>query len=157
MLGSPGGAWNRGMSSAIERLIEEFNKLPGIGKKTAQRLTFHLLKVPAEEANALAGAIVEIKKKVAFCSECSNLTEVDPCTICGDPRRDHRFLCVIEEPGDVLPIEKTGKYRGLYHVLMGVISPLDGIGPDDLTIGRLLDRLKKGSFQEVILATNATR
>lgn len=145
------------MSSAIERLVEEFNKLPGIGKKTAQRLTFHLLKAPKEEAASLAEAIGEIKEKISFCSECSNLTEVDPCIICGDPKRDHRFLCVIEEPSDVGPIERTGKYRGLYHVLMGVISPLDGVGPDDLTTDRLIRRVKDGSFQEVIVATNPTR
>jgi recombination protein RecR len=145
------------MSAAIDRLIEEFNKLPGIGKKTAQRLTYYLLKVSVEDAMALADAISEIKEKITFCSECSNLTEVDPCAICSDPKRDNRFLCVIEEPSDVGPIERTGTYRGLYHILMGVISPLDGIGPDDLTTARLIERIKKGSFQEVILATNPTR
>jgi len=145
------------MSSAIERLIEEFNKLPGIGKKTAQRLTFHLLKTSKEEADSLAEAIREIKEKISFCSECSNLTEIDPCAICKDPRRDSRFLCVIEEPSDVEPLERTGKYRGLYHVLMGVISPLDGKGPDDLTTDHLINRVKEGGFKEVIVATNPTR
>jgi recombination protein RecR len=146
-----------GMASVIDTLIEEFNKLPGIGKKTAQRLTYHLLKASSEEAIALSDAIREIKEKISFCSRCSNLTEIDPCAICGDAKRDHRYLCVIEEPSDIGPIERTGSYRGLYHVLMGVISPLDGVGPDDLTIDRLLDRLKSGSFQEVIVATNPTR
>ena len=145
------------MPSVIDALIDEFNKLPGIGRKTAQRLTYHLLKASKEEAIALSDAIREIKEKVSFCSECSNLTEIDPCAICGDARRDHRFLCVLEEPSDIGPIERTGAYRGLYHVLMGVISPLDGVGPDDLTIDRLLERVKAGSFQEVIIATNPTR
>ncbi len=145
------------MSNVIERLIGEFSKLPGIGNKTAQRLTYHLLKVPADDALALAEAIAEIKEKIRFCSECSNLTEIDPCAICSDSRRDSRFLCVVEEPGDVGPIERTGRFRGLYHVLMGVLSPLDGIGPDELTTNSLVERVKKGSFQEIILATNPTR
>jgi recombination protein RecR len=145
------------MTSSIERLIDEFTRLPGIGRKTAQRLTFHLLKAPAEEARNLAGAIQDIKEKVTFCSECSNLTEIDPCEICTDPGRDHRLLCVVEEPGNIAPIERTGRYRGQYHVLMGVISPLDGIGPNDLTTDRLIKRVKEGGFQEVILATNPTR
>ncbi len=145
------------MSTVIETLIEELNRLPGIGRKTAQRLTFHLLKVSVAEAGALAKAIRDIKEKIFFCSECSNLTEVDPCPICSDTRRDQRFLCVVEEPGDVGPIEKTGSYRGLYHILMGVISPLDGIGPDNLTVEGLIGRVKAGHFQEVIIATNPTR
>lgn len=145
------------MSIVIEKLIEELSKLPGIGRKTAQRLAYHILKSSVEEALGLAEAIREIKEKIIFCSECSNLTEVDPCTICSDPRRDHCFLCVVEEPSNVGPIDKTGKYHGLYHVLMGVISPLDGIGPDNLTIRHLIERVKAGHFKEVILATNPTR
>ena len=145
------------MSAVIEKLIEEFNRLPGIGRKTAQRLTFHLLKVSAEDAAVLAEAIRDIKEKISFCSECYNLTEVDPCVMCSDSRRDRRFICVVEEPSDVGPIERTGTYRGLYHNLMGVISPLDGVGPDNLTIDHLIKRIETGNFQEVIIATNPTR
>ncbi|MBM3135505.1 MAG: recombination protein RecR [Chloroflexi bacterium] len=143
----------------VARLIEEFTKLPGIGPKTAQRLTFFLLRAPAEEAKALAEAILRMKERVTFCSVCYNITETDPCRICAGDERDRSVICVVEEPLDVLALERTGSYEGLYHVLHGAISPVDGIGPDDLRIDGLLRRLQGagGSAQpirEVILATN---
>jgi recombination protein RecR len=136
----------------VARLIEEFNKLPGIGPKTAQRLTFHLLRMPAEEARGLAEAIVEVKERIGFCSTCFNITESDPCWICRGAR-DRSMICVVEEPLDVLALERTGHYKGLYHVLHGAISPMEGIGPEELRIRELLGRLGEG-VQEVILATN---
>jgi recombination protein RecR len=136
----------------VARLIEEFNKLPGIGPKTAQRLTFHLLRMPAEEARGLAEAIVEVKERIGFCSTCFNITESDPCWICRGAR-DRTMICVVEEPLDVLALERTGKYKGLYHVLHGAISPMEGVGPEELRIRELLGRLGDG-VQEVILATN---
>ena len=136
----------------VARLIEEFNKLPGIGPKTAQRLTFHLLRMPAEEARGLAEAIVEVKERIGFCSTCFNITESDPCWVCRGAR-DRSMICVVEEPLDVLALERTGKYKGLYHVLHGAISPMEGIGPEELRIRELLGRLGEG-VQEVILATN---
>ena len=136
----------------VARLIEEFNKLPGIGPKTAQRLTFHLLRMPAEEARGLAEAIVEVKERIGFCSICFNITESDPCWICRGAR-DRSMICVVEEPLDVLALERTGHYKGLYHVLHGAISPMEGIGPEELRIRELLGRLGEG-VQEVILATN---
>jgi recombination protein RecR len=136
----------------VARLIEEFNKLPGIGPKTAQRLTFHLLRMPAEEARGLADAIVEVKERIGFCSTCFNITESDPCWVCRGAR-DRSMICVVEEPLDVLALERTGHYKGLYHVLHGAISPMEGIGPEELRIRELLGRLGEG-VQEVILATN---
>ena len=136
----------------VARLIDEFNKLPGIGPKTAQRLTFYLLRMPAEEARALADAIVEVKERIGFCSTCFNITESDPCWICRGAR-DRSMICVVEEPLDVLALERTGHYKGLYHVLHGAISPMEGIGPEELRIRELLGRLGEG-VQEVILATN---
>ncbi len=143
----------------VARLIEEFTKLPGIGPKTAQRLTFFLLRAPAEEAKALAEAILRMKERVTFCSVCYNITETDPCRICAGDERDRSIICVVEEPLDVLALERTSSYEGLYHVLHGAISPVDGIGPDDLRIDGLLRRLQGtgGSappVREVILATN---
>lgn len=138
----------------VARLIEEFNKLPGIGPKTAQRLTFHLLRVPADEARELAQAILEVKEKVIFCSTCFNITEQDPCIICSGTERDGSVLCVVEEPLDVLALERTGEYKGLYHVLHGAIAPMEGIGPEDLKTRELLRRLADASVKEVILATN---
>jgi recombination protein RecR len=140
-------------------LIEEFTKLPGIGPKTAQRLTFFLLRAPAEEAKALAEAILRMKERVTFCSVCYNITETDPCRICAGDERDRSLICVVEEPLDVLALERTGSYEGLYHVLHGAISPVDGIGPDDLRIDGLLRRLpgaggSASPVREVILATN---
>ena len=141
--------------SAIEELVAELAKLPGIGRKTAQRLTFHLLKQPPEAAERLAEAIRRVRGQVVACGTCGNLADEDPCPICRDPRRDATLLCVVEESGDVGAIERAGRYRGLYHVLGGRISPLDGIGPDELHVDRLLARLANGSeVREVIVATN---
>ena len=138
----------------IGKLIEEFNKLPGIGPKSAQRLTYYLLQAPPEEAEALANAIRDIKERISLCSVCFNITDSNPCAICRDKERDHSKICVVEEAIDILPLERTRKYQGLYHVLHGVISPCDGISPEDLKTGELLSRLNTGSVTEVILATN---
>jgi recombination protein RecR len=145
-----------GLIAPVARLIEEFGKLPGIGTKTAQRLTYHVLRTQPEEARALAAALVAIKDEVAYCSVCCNITEVgnDPCTICADPRRDASRICVVEEPLDVLAIERTGEFRGRYHVLHGAISPIDGIGPERLKTRELFQRVGTESVEEVILATN---
>jgi recombination protein RecR len=138
----------------VSRLIEELGKLPGIGPKSAQRLTYYLLRAPQEDAQALAQAILEVKERIVLCSVCQNITDSDPCSICRDEQRDHGIICVVEEPLDILALERTGSYKGLYHVLHGVISPMDGIGPDDLKVQELLARLKGGEVQEVIMATN---
>jgi len=138
----------------VMQLIDEFHKLPGIGPKTAQRLTYYLIRMPEEEARALAEAILAIKDKIVLCSTCQNITDSDPCLICRNDRRDRSQICVVAEPLDILPLERTGSYRGLYHVLHGAISPADGIGPDDLKMKELLDRLKGDAVSEVILATN---
>lgn len=138
----------------IARLIEEFNKLPGIGPKSAQRLTYHLLQVPTEKAEALAEAIRAVKEKLGLCSICFNIADSDPCSICRNGERDQTKICVVEEPIDILPLERTKKYKGLYHVLHGVIAPADGIGPEELKIKELLSRLNGGLVTEVILATN---
>ena len=136
------------------RLIEEFHKLPGIGPKTAQRLTYYLIRMPEEEARALAEAILAVKDRIVLCSAYQNITDSDPCLICRNDKRDRSQVCVVAEPLDILPLERTGGYKGLYHVLHGAISPADGIGPDDLKMKELLDRLKDGEVSEVILATN---
>jgi len=138
----------------ISRLIEEFNKLPGIGPKSAARLTYYLLRMPKEEVLALAEAIIAVKEKTVLCSSCQNITDSNPCAICSSQERDHSIICVVKEPLDILALERTGQYKGLYHVLHGVISPMDGVGPDDLKIKELLHRLKSDSVKEVILATN---
>jgi len=138
----------------VGRLIEALQRLPGIGPKTAQRLTFFLLKRPAEEVTALAESLTQLKALIVHCSVCFNVTEADPCRICGDPRRDARSLCIVEEPNDLLALEKTGSYRGRYHVLLGALSPLDGIGPEDLKVRELLIRLERDPVEEIILATN---
>jgi len=138
----------------VSRLIEEFHKLPGIGPKSAQRLTYHLVRMPEEEARALAEAILAVKEKIVLCSTCQNITDSDPCLICQGEGRDQTKICVVEEPLDILPLERTREYKGLYHVLHGVISPMDGIGPDDLKIKELLSRLQGSEVEEVILATN---
>jgi len=146
-----------GFGSAAEpvsRLIEEFHKLPGIGPKSAARLTYHLLRMPEDQARSLAEAIIAVKERITLCSLCQNLTDSDPCAICRSNERDRTMICVVEEPLDILALERTRGYNGLYHVLHGVISPIEGIGPDDLKIGELLARLKDGSVAEVILATN---
>ena len=139
---------------ALERLISEFAKLPGIGRKTAQRLTFFLLKEDGERASSLAEAILALKERVKYCSVCFNITEEDPCPICRDPRRDRSTICVVEEPSDLMAIERLGVYKGVYHVLGGALSPLDGVGPDDLRIKELMSRLGEGKVREVIIATN---
>jgi len=141
-------------AAPLARLIEEFYRLPGIGPKSAQRLAYYLLRMPASDAHSLAEAIVEVKDKVTLCSVCQNVTEVDPCRICTDSARDRSLMCVVEEPLDILALERTGSYHGLYHVLHGAISPMDGIGPDDLKVRELLDRLRDGETKEIILATN---
>ncbi len=138
----------------VARLIEAFHKLPGIGPKSAQRLTYYLLRVPEEEARTLARAIVELKEKIVLCSLCQNVTENDPCALCADPQRDRTTICVVEEPLDVLAIERTGGHRGLYHVLHGVLSPMEGVGPEDLKLDELTARLRNGTVREVIMATN---
>lgn len=138
----------------MARLIQEFNKLPGIGSKSAQRLTYYLVRMPEEEAKALAEALLAVKDKIIFCSLCQNLTEQDPCPICKDPARDQTTLCVLEEPLDVLALERAHCYNGLYHVLHGAISPLNGIGVEELKIRELLERLKEAAIEEVVLATN---
>jgi recombination protein RecR len=144
----------RPVPRSVERLIEELNRLPGIGPKTASRLTFYLLRSPQEQVQALAQAIGELQEKVVTCSVCFNIAETDPCRICGDAQRDRSLICVVEEPLDVLAIERTGQYDGLYHVLHGAISPMEGVGPEDLRIAELTRRLDTNPVQEVILATN---
>ncbi len=138
----------------IARLIDEFSKLPGIGPKSAQRLTYHLLQAPAEKSDNLAKAIMGLKQSLSFCSVCCNITDTVPCIICRDNERDHSKICIVEEPADILPLERTKKYNGLYHVLHGAISPSDGIGPEELKIKELMLRLNDGLIKEVILATN---
>ena len=138
----------------IANLIREFSKLPGIGPKSAQRLVYYLLRNSNEEAKALAEAILELKEKIRLCSICFNITDCDPCVICQDKERDHSKICVVERPSDVLPLERTGKYQGMYHVLHGAINPSQGIVPEQLRINELLSRLQDGSVSEVILATN---
>ena len=141
-------------AAPVARLIEEFHKLPGVGPKSAQRLTYYLLRMPAAEARALAEAILEVKERITFCSACQNVTDVNPCRICASDRRDRTMICGVEEPLDILALEGSGSYQGLYHVLHGVISPMDGIGPEELKIEELLSRLRSEEVQEVILATN---
>ncbi len=145
-----------GLIAPVARLIDEFNKLPGVGRKTAQRLTYYVLRAPADDARALAAALVAAKDEVAYCSTCCNITDVgvDPCDICSDDRRDATRICVVEEALDVLAIERTGEYRGRYHVLHGAISPIDGIGPEQIRARELIVRVAAGGIEEVILATN---
>lgn len=141
-------------SPPIARLIEELEKLPGIGHKTAQRLAFHILNLPAEKSEALANAIKEAKLKTRYCSICSNITETDPCSICGSVKRDHGIICVVEDPKDVIAMERIREFNGVYHVLQGVISPMEGIGPEDIRIKELLQRIRDGNTREVIMATD---
>ena len=152
-----GTGWSSGAdgpAAPVARLIEEFHKLPGVGPKSAQRLTYHLLRMPVAEAKALAEAILDVKERITFCSVCQNVTESNPCRICASDRRDRSIICVVEEPLDILALERSGSYQGLYHVLHGAISPMDGIGPEELKIQELLARLRSGEVTEVILATN---
>lgn len=141
-------------AGAVSRLIEELAKLPGIGPKSAQRLAFHLLKAPPEVARNLARAVTEARDNIHHCSGCGTLTDVDPCHICADRERDHSTICVVQEPRDVIAMEKSRGFRGLYHVLHGALSPMEGIGPDDIRIRELLMRLEEGLVREIILATN---
>jgi recombination protein RecR len=138
----------------LKKLVEQLQRLPGIGAKSAQRLAFHLLKTPREEVDRLAEAMREVKERVTYCSTCSNITDTDPCFYCTASERDRRLICVVEEPENVAGIEKTHGFRGVYHVLMGALSPLHGVGPDDLKIKGLLQRVGAGGVEEVILATN---
>ena len=144
----------RDYAPPVESLIEELRKLPGVGSKTAQRLAYHLIRIPRNEAEKLAHAILSLKEAIRYCSICNNITDHDPCRYCADPSRDKSVICVLEEPHGVLAIEKTREYRGAYHILLGVLSPLQGIGPDQLQIKGLMERIKNGEFKEVILATN---
>lgn len=140
----------------VLKLIESFEKLPGIGPKTAQRLTYYLLHVPQTELDSFAGALTELKRGTVMCSECLNISEADPCDVCSDSTRDKSIICVVEQPLDVFALDRTGKYRGVYHVLHGAISPLNNIGPDEIHISELLKRVKNGGIKEVILATNVS-
>ncbi|HVR86782.1 MAG TPA: recombination mediator RecR [Planctomycetota bacterium] len=143
-------------SEPILRVIQELAKLPGIGEKTAERLAFHLLAQPKSEAMLLANAVRDLKEQVKSCTKCYNISEVELCEVCSDARRDHGLICVVEQTRDLWAIERTGAFRGAYHVLHGHLSPLDGVGPENLTIPGLLDRVRKGGVREVILATNPT-
>jgi recombination protein RecR len=138
----------------LGKLIEQLQRLPGIGSKSAQRLAFHILKTPREEIERLADAMRNVKDRVTYCSTCGNITDVDPCYYCTESSRDPRIICVVEQPENVTAVEKTRDFKGLYHVLMGALSPLQGVGPDDLKINQLLTRVGRGSVDEVILATN---
>ncbi len=140
----------------LARLIEEFKRLPGIGQKSAQRLAFHMLRAPREEAERLSQALLDVKDKLGFCSVCNNISDAELCPYCRDPHRDRSVICVVEEPHNILPIETTRTYRGLYHVLHGAISPLRGVGPEQLKIKSLLERLQDGGVEEIIIATNPT-
>jgi len=142
------------VAEPILRLVEEFSRLPGIGPKTASRLTYYLLRAPDEQATSLADAIRQLKEQLVYCDICMNIAEESPCAICANLQRDHALICVVEEPLDVLAIERTGQYHGVYHVLHGAISPVEGIGPDDLRIRELLGRITNGAAEEIILATN---
>lgn len=143
-------------SDTIARLIEGLSRLPGLGQRSAERIAFYLLKAPAEQTARLAQAILDIKSKIKACSTCNNITEQDPCALCQDPRRTSDEICVVEQPPDILSIEKTHEFHGRYHVLLGAISPLDGVGPDNLKINGLVERVKKEKIKEIIIATNPT-
>ncbi len=141
-------------SEPISRLIDELRRLPGIGQKSAQRIAFHFMRIGAEEASRLIQAITDVKEKIVFCSVCNNLTDRDPCFYCSSAERDRSVICVVEEPGNLLAIERTREYKGLYHILHGALSPIRGIGPEDLKIKSLLERLRAGEVKEIVLATN---
>ena len=144
------------MAPAVSRLIDQFNKLPGIGPKTAQRIAYYLIRMPAQEALDLAEIIGSVKNRIVFCTTCQNIAESDPCSLCANPARDHSRICVVQEPLDVLSLNKIGIFNGLYHVLNGVIDPMSNIGPEDLKISELLERIHHNSPQEIIIATNTT-
>ncbi|MBD0349395.1 MAG: recombination protein RecR [Thermoleophilia bacterium] len=142
------------LSPAVENLVAQLTRLPGIGTRSAQRLAFHILRAPKDEAGALAEAIADVKERVRFCRECGNLTEEDVCGICRDGRRDRSVICVVEQPADLISLERTAEFRGLYHVLGGALSPLDGVEPSDLRIDELMRRVERNGVAEVVLATN---
>ncbi len=142
------------LSPAVENLVAQLTRLPGVGTRTAHRLAFHLLRVPKDEAQALAAAIGDVKERVRFCAECGNLTEEERCEICRDERRDRTLVCVVEQPADLVSLERTHEYRGLYHVLGGSLSPIDGVEPEHLRIDELMGRVERNGIQEVVLATN---
>ena len=142
------------LAPALEQVVHELTKLPSIGRKTAQRLTFHLIQGPREEAEALARAILQLRERIRSCRDCFNLSEAELCPICSDPKRDHTLICVVEDPANLLAVERTGAYRGMYHVLGGTLSPLRDRGPDDLRLRELMDRVRGGAFSEIVLATN---
>jgi recombination protein RecR len=144
------------VTDSVSKVIEEFAKLPGIGRKSAERLAYHVLRVPKTEALALADAIRSVRENVRYCSTCFNLAESEQCNICSDSRRDQTQLCVVEQPRDLMALEQAGVFRGLYHVLLGRIAPLEGIGPDQLTLPQLVTRVQRGQFQEIVMATNPT-
>lgn len=144
------------LTESVGKLVNEFARLPGIGKKSAERLAYHILRIHRNEAMALADAIRDVKENVRYCRTCYNLAEAEECAICLDPRRDRNLLCVVEQPRDLMALEQTGLYRGLYHVLLGRVAPLEGIGPEQLTIDALIRRVRDGSFQELVMATNPT-
>ena len=144
------------LPASLQELVDQFKKLPGIGAKNAQRLAFHVLRTPREDAERLCAAIRDVKDRVTYCTTCNNITDVDPCAMCNDAARDHRVICVVEEPQNVNVVDRTGGFKGVYHVLMGAISPLQGVGPDDLKIKGLLARVGVDGVDEVILATNPT-
>lgn len=144
------------LPTSLQTLVDQFRRLPGVGAKSAQRLAFHVLKTPREDAERLCAAIRDVKDRVTYCSICTNITDTDPCVYCADAARDHHVICVVEEPQNVQVIERSGGFRGTYHVLMGAISPLQGVGPDDLKIKELLQRIGSDEGTEVILATNPT-
>ena len=142
------------LSPSVDNLVAQLTRLPGVGTRTAQRLAFHLLRVPKDEALALASSIEEVKERVRFCRECGNLTEAETCPICLDARRDRSVICVVEQPADLVSVERTAEYRGLYHVLGGALSPLDGVEPEHLRIDELVRRVERDGVEEVVLATN---
>jgi recombination protein RecR len=142
------------LSPAVQNLVAQLTRLPGVGQRTGQRLAFHLLRAPKEEALALAASIVEVKERVRFCRECGNLTEDEVCAICLDARRDHSLICVVEQPVDLISVERTAEFRGLYHVLGGALSPIDGVEPSDLRIDELIQRAERNGVEEVVVATN---
>jgi recombination protein RecR len=144
------------ITQSVTNLIDQLAKLPGIGRKSAERLTYHLLRISNAEALALADSIRDVKENVRYCKTCYNLAEADECEICRDPKRDRRQLCVVEQPRDLIALESAGTYKGLYHVLLGRIAPLEGIGPEQLTIEPLVNRIRAGEFKEIIMATNPT-
>lgn len=144
------------VSDSVARIINEFAKLPGIGRKSAERLAYHILRVHKTEALGLADAIRDVRENVHYCKTCYNLAEGETCTICRDPMRDHTLLCIVEQPRDLMALEQSGVFRGVYHVLLGRIAPLEGIGPEHLTVEALIDRVRNGEFREIIMATNPT-